>query len=269
MSNLVLSVIRISPVVCLTLLSFCMYAQDDAAELAKKLANPIASLISVPLQNNSDFGIGELKGSRNTLNIQPVIPFSVSPKLNLITRLIVPVMTQYNITGEGESQSGLGDAVLSGFLGPSASKNGLTWGAGPVMSLPIGADRFTVHKFGIGPTAVALKQTNNGWTYGALVNQIWSVGGSESTQDISQMFLQPFFVYNWKSGAGLGGNFEWTRNWTAETNILWFNPTLSGVTTLGSQKVQLVIGPRFNLAAPNNAKADWGLRAVVVLLFPK
>lgn len=245
-----------------------LFAQDDAAELAKKLANPIASLISAPLQNNSDFGIGELKGSRNTLNIQPVVPISLTPKLNLIARVVVPVMTQYNITGEGQSQSGLGDAVLSGFFGPSESKNGFTWGAGPAILLPIGTRAFTANEFGIGPTAVALKQ-QAGWTYGALANQIWTVGGDESNSNISQMFIQPFFVHNWKSGAGIGGNFEWTLNWTANTSILWFNPVLSGVTALGTQKVQLAIGPRFNLDAPDGAKADWGLRSVIVFLFPK
>ena len=249
-----------------------LHAQDTesgAAELAKKLSNPISSLISVPFQNNSDYGIGEYKGSRNTMNIQPVIPVSITPKLNMILRIIVPVVTQYNITGAGEKQSGLSDAVLSAFISPKESKNGITWGAGPVFLLPIGTDDYlTADKFGLGPTAIALKQSN-GWTFGALVNQIWSVGGSESREDVSQMFLQPFLIYNWKSGAGLGGNFEWTQNWKAETTVIWFNPVISGVTSLAKQKVQLAVGPRLNIAAPDGAEADWGWRAVVVFLFPK
>ena len=245
-----------------------LFAQDEAAELAKKLANPVASLISVPLQNNSDFGIGSLKGSRNTMNIQPVVPISLNPKLNLIARVIIPVMTQYNISGEGQRQTGIGDAVLSGFLSPNDSKNGFTWGAGPAFLLPIGSAEFTAHKFGIGPTAVALKQ-QAGWTYGALINQIWTLGDESDNLNMSQMFLQPFLVHNWKTGAGIGGNLEWTFNWTANTNVLWFNPILSGVTALGKQKVQLVIGPRFNLAAPTGGKADWGFRSVIVFLFPK
>ncbi|WP_348799636.1 hypothetical protein [Flavobacterium adhaerens] len=83
------------------------------------------------------------------------------------------------------------------------------------------------------------------------------------------MFVQPFLVYNWKSGAGLGVNMEWTQNWQAETSTVWLNPVLSGVTSLGTQKVQLAVGPRFNLAAPTGQKADWGWRAVLIFLFPK
>jgi hypothetical protein len=83
------------------------------------------------------------------------------------------------------------------------------------------------------------------------------------------MFVQPFFNYNWKSGAGLGANMEWTQNWQANTSVLWLNPTIAGVTALGKQKVQLVAGPRFNLAAPESAKSRFGVRAAVVLLFPK
>lgn len=246
-----------------------LQAQDDAAELAKKLSNPIASLISVPFQNNSDYGIGDLKGSRNTMNVQPVIPIRLSKTLNLIARVILPIVTQYNITGEGEKQNGLSDAVVSAFFSPANSSNGFTWGVGPVFLVPTGTnDYLTTEKFGIGPTAIALKQSN-GWTYGALMNQLWSVAGNEDRGDVSQMFVQPFLTYNWKSGAGLGANLEWTQNWKAETTTLWLNPVLSGVTGLGSQRVQLAIGPRFNLAAPDGAKADWGWRAVVVFLFPK
>lgn len=243
-------------------------AQDEAAELAKKLANPIASLISVPLQNNTDYGIGDGKGARNTLNIQPVIPVSVSKEWNMITRVVIPVVTQYNITAPGEKQSGLGDAVMSAFFSPKNSEK-LTWGVGPALLLPIGTnDYLTTKKFGVGPTAVALKQMN-GWTLGGLINQIWSVAGNADRPDVSQMFVQPFVVYNWKSGAGIGANMEWTQNWKASTGTVWLNPTISAVTSLGKQKTQFVVGPRLNIAAPDGAKADLGWRAVVIFLFPK
>jgi hypothetical protein len=244
------------------------FAQDDAAELAKKLANPIASLISLPLQNNTDYGIGDWQGTRNTMNIQPVLPISITKDINLITRMVLPVVTQYNVTAPGEKQAGLSDVVVSAFFSPKNSEK-ITWGVGPALLLPTGTNDFlTTKKFGVGPTAVALKQMN-GWTLGGLVNQIWSVAGNADRPDVSQMFVQPFLVYNWKSGAGVGANMEWTQNWSASTSTVWFNPTFSAVTSLGKQKTQFVVGPRLNLAAPDGGKADWGWRAVLIFLFPK
>jgi hypothetical protein len=239
-----------------------------AEELAKKLSNPIASLISVPFQNNTDIGIGTNNGARNTLNIQPVIPIRISDNLNLIARCVLPVISQYNVTGMGDSDFGMGNAVLSAFFSPSNSKGGLTWGAGPVFMLPSSNENLSVKKLGIGPTAVALFQSK-GYTIGALVNQIWGVAGKESLDDLSMLFFQPFFSYNWKSGAGIGCNFEISQNWAAKTTSVWFNPTMSAVTSFGKQKTQFVIGPRFNLAAPNGSKADIGVRAAIVFLFPK
>lgn len=243
---------------------------SDAAELAKKLSNPISSLISVPFQNNTDYGIGTLNGTRNTMNVQPVVPLSISKKLNLIARWVQPIITQYNITGAGQKQCGLADAVVSAFLSPANSRNGFTWGAGPVFLVPTGTNDFlTTKKFGIGPTAVALKQVK-GWTIGALMNQIWSVAGDDNRSDVNQMFVQPFVAYNWKSGAGVGLNAEWTQNWEGSNSTVWLNPVFTAVTSIGKQKTQFLFGPRFNLAAPtSNAKADLGWRAGMVFLFPK
>jgi hypothetical protein len=256
-------------VVFSSLMSAGLRAQESAQDLAKKLANPVSSLISVPFQNNSDYGIGRFKGSRNTMNIQPVVPIGISKDLNLIARWVQPIVTQYNITAPGAKQSGLTDAVVSAFISPKEAKNGFTWGAGPVFLMPVATENALASKqFGIGPTIVALKQAN-GWTYGALANQIWGVTGGEGRPKVNQMFVQPFINYNWKTGAGIGGGFEWTQNWTAGTALLWFDPTISGLTSLGKQKVSLAVGPRFNLAAPDGGKASMGWRAVATLLFPK
>lgn len=242
---------------------------ESAEELAKKLSNPIASLISVPFQNNTDVGIGTHGGSRNTLNFQPVIPISLSPSLNLITRVVLPIVSQQDITAPGEKQSGLSDAVISAFFSPAESKNGITWGVGPAILAPTATDKLLgTEKLGVGPTAIILKQVS-GWTYGALVNQIWSVAGSNDRSDVNQMFVQPFFVYNWKSGAGAGGNFEITQNWEGNSTAIFFNPTISGITKLGTQMVQLAIGPRIPISVPEASRPDFGIRAVVSFVFPK
>ena len=242
---------------------------ESAEDLAKKLSNPIASLISVPFQNNLDVGIGQFKGVRNTMNFQPVIPISLSPKLNLITRVVLPFVTQYNITKEGSYQSGLSDAVASAFFSPAITKHGITWGVGPVFLIPTATDTMLgTKKFGIGPTAVMLWQTK-GWTMGALVNQIWSVAGNKDRADVNQMYVQPFMSYNWKSGAGVGLSSEITQNWQASTTSVFIIPTVSGVTKLGKQTIQLVIGPRIQVAAPSGGKADFGVRAALVFVFPR
>lgn len=241
----------------------------DAEELAKKLANPVASLISLPFQNNTDVGIGSYNGSRNTLNIQPVVPIKLSSKLNLIARVVLPIVTQHNITGEGTKQSGLSDALVSAFFSPAKAKNGVVWGAGPALLVPTATEALLgTEKFGIGPTALILKQAN-GWTYGALINQIWSVAGNDERADVNQMFLQPFLTRNWKSGAGIGVSGEITQSWDASTTTAFINPSISGITKVGTQIVSLAVGPRIQVAGPNGSKSDLGIRAACTLVFPK
>lgn len=256
-------------ILCSTLAFSQEKPAQSAEELAKKLSNPIASLISVPFQNNTDVGIGAYNGSRNTLNFQPVIPISLSPKLNLITRVVLPIITQQDITAPGVKQTGLSDAVISAFFSPAEAKNGVTWGVGPAILAPTATDKLLgTEKLGVGPTAIILKQSN-GWTYGALANQIWSIAGSKDRADVNQLFVQPFFMYNWKSGAGIGGNIEMTQNWEANTTAVYLNPIVSGVTKLGTQMIQLAIGPRIPVSMPANGKPDFGVRAVVNFVFPK
>ena len=239
----------------------------SAQELADKLANPVANMISVPFQNNSDWGIGPHNGSKNTLNIQPVVPMKLSPALNLITRYILPVVDQRDITGEGTHQFGLSDLTVSAWVAPANSKNGLIWGAGPVLLIPTATnDYLGTKKFGVGPTALVLKQAK-GLTFGFLANQIWSVAGDEDRGPVNQLFFQPFFAHNFPTGAGLGGNFELTQNWDASTTLLLFNPTISGVTKMGKQPIQMAIGPRIPLAGPDASKPKFGIRAVIIFVF--
>jgi hypothetical protein len=152
--------------------------EDQEAELAKKLQNPVAALISVPIQNNWDFGIGPANAMRYTANIQPVVPISISEDWNLILRTILPVIDAESPVKGGRDAWGLGDITQSFFLSPKAPVGGWILGAGPVMYYPTATDSaLGADKWGAGPTVVALQQTH-GFTYGILANQIWSYAGS-------------------------------------------------------------------------------------------
>lgn len=256
-------------ILLLTLTTHLSAQQKDAGaeQLAMKLSNPVADLISVPFQNNTVWGIGSLNGSQNVLNFQPVIPISVGKNWNIINRIILPMVTQYNITGVAEKQNSLADMLYSIFLSPAKSK--LIWGVGPVMSIPTATNKLTGSgRFSIGPTGVILGQSN-GWTYGCLVNQVWSVGGDPSRGNQTQGYLQPFLGYTWKSGAGFNLNAEMTQNWKVKKTQTYIDFVLSGVTKFGKFPVSLQAGPRIPITAPDNLKGVFGVRAVIVLLFPK
>lgn len=239
----------------------------SAQALADKLANPVASMISLPFQNNTDWGIGLYNGSKNTLNIQPVIPIKLNSNLNLITRYILPVVDQRDVTGNDTHQFGLSDLTISAWVSPAQPKNGLIWGFGPALLIPTATSKYLgTEKFGVGPTALVLKQ-GHGNTFGFLVNQLWSVAGNGSRQPVNQMFFQPFFAHSYPSGASLGSNMELTQNWQTGTTMLFLNPTISGITKIGKQPIQMVIGPRIPLAGPQESKPKFGIRAVLIFVF--
>jgi len=245
--------------------SFSLNAQESSEEIAKKLANPIANLISLPIQSNWDLGIGSSNGTKMTLNIQPVIPITLSANLNLITRWILPVVSQYDITGDSTAQAGLGDGIISAFASPS--KSSLTWGIGPVFLVPTATDKLLgTGKFGIGPTGVILKQAGP-WTIGGLANHLWSVSGDEDRKDVSSTFVNPFVSYTFKSSASVTLNTEYTYDWKSKKNILVVQPLLGAITKLGSQTVSYTIGPRLHFAP--ETRPDYGIRAAITLVFPK
>ena len=147
---------------------------DEGDDLAQQLSNPVASLISVPLQYNRDENFGpDERGDVTRLNIQPVIPFSLDADWNLITRTIVPIVGVDDLPAQGDSEAGLGDILASQFFSPVApTAGGWIWGAGPVWLLPTATDdTLGAEQFGLGPTGVVLKQVGP-WTYGMLANHV-------------------------------------------------------------------------------------------------
>jgi hypothetical protein len=245
--------------------------EHNADELAKRVSNPVAALISVPFQLNPDFGIGPANGTRTTLDIQPVIPMSISEDWNLITRVIVPLTTQHDVFGNSGTQSGIGDITPTFFFSPKApTAGGLIWGAGPVFLLKTASDDLLgQEKWGAGPSVVVLEQTEDHWTYGVLANHIWSFAGNENRPDLSNTFLQPFLTKGIGKGRTIGINSESTYNWNTEKWNVPINVFFTQIVKFGEQLVNLRAGVRYYATTPNDNGPDWGLRFEASFLFPK
>lgn len=258
--------ITVAMLMALVLMVAPLWAQDEA-EMAKKLQNPVANLISVPLQSNWDFGIGPENAMRYTLNVQPVIPISLGKDWNLILRTIIPVISAESPVKGGEDRSGLGDTLQSFFFSPKEpTGGGWIWGAGPAVFYPSGTDGLSAHKWGAGPTAVMLKQ-ESGWTYGLLANHIWSFsGGGES--DISNTYLQPFLTYTTKTYTSFSLNTESTYDWENSQWTVPINLMVSQLLKIGGMPIQFVVGGRVYAERPDGGP-DLGLRFAVTFLFPK
>ena len=244
---------------------------DQAAELAKKLANPVAALTSVPLQYNYDELGGANDGaSKSVLNIQPVTPFSLSEDWNLIVRTILPVIDQQDFPAEAMNESGLGDIVQSFFFSPKAQVGGWILAAGPVGLYPTASeDVLGGEKWGAGPTALALKQ-HGPWTAGFLGNHIWSMAGEDDRADLSVTLLQPFLSYIFqKTKTTIAVNTESTYDWEGETWSVPVNATIAQMFKIGPQIMQLQLGARYWAESPDNGPEGWGARAQLTFLFPK
>jgi len=245
--------------------------QADDAKLAQELTNPLADLMTIPIQMNYDRNIGVRDdGSKLQTNVQPVVPFSLNPDWNIISRTIVPVTWQDDIYPGAGSQFGLGDITLSLFFSPrKVTTGGLIWGAGPVLLLPTATDSLLgADKWGAGPTAVALKLAGP-WTLGALGNHIWSYSGSGNRPDISNSFIQPFAAYTLPSAWTLSVQSESTYNWHSEQWSVPLNFAVAKLVRLGKLPVSLQAGVGYWLESPSTGPEGWRFRLQANFVLPK
>jgi hypothetical protein len=247
-------------------------AEMSAEELAKLAQNPVGNLISLPFQNNTNLNFGPEKGTQNILNIQPVIPISVSNDWNIITRTIVPVIWNPSLGPGIDSKDGVGDTVFTAFLSP-ANPGHWIWGAGPVVQIPTNSSSELGNRnWGLGPSVVVLHLDHGSpWVYGVLVNNIWSLTSDKQGGSYNNGLIQPFVNYNFEGGLYLTSAPILTVDWKAESSQQWTVPIGGGVGKifhLGKLPVNTQLSAYYNVVKPDFG-ANWQIRAQVQLMFPK
>jgi hypothetical protein len=269
----------ISAAGCALLVSVSAMAQEakppapSAEELGKKLTNPVADLVSLPLEMNFMEGVGPYNDLSFVMKFQPVVPFHITKNWNLIGRMILPYLTQPALTTGGTTAAGTGDIVASAFFSPKNSKNGLTWGVGPVFNLPTTTNPMLGSgQWGVGPTFVILKMDGH-MTYGILANQMWGFAdtGNYARTGLNAMYLQPFFAYTTPEAVTYTINSETTANWAASGGDTWTVPInfiVSKVTKLGPFPFQIGGGAGYYVDSPDATGATWQLRTQFTLILP-
>jgi hypothetical protein len=238
-------------------------------DLAKESQNPVGDLISVPFENNTNFGVGEENAVENVLNLKPVYPVNLG-KLNLINRFILPIIYQEErVKGEG-SEFGLGDFTYQAFFSP-AKPGKVIWGAGPAIIFPTHTDeRLGIDKWSAGPAVVVLAKPGH-WLFGGLLQHFWSFAGDDDDPDVDLTSFQYFINYNFEGGWYLTTSPNITANWEADSDDTWTVPVGGGIGRLvrfGKLPVDFKTVAYWNAEKPDGA-ADWTLQLQVKLLFPK
>lgn len=243
--------------------------ENATEELAKAAQNPVASMISLPFQNNTNFNFGPQKKTQNVLNIQPVWPFELNDKWNLITRTILPVISQPEIIPGTKRTFGLGDTTFTAFFSPKDSGKWI-WGVGPAIVLPTATDKaLGSDKWAAGPSVVGLTMPGR-WVIGSLISNVWSFAGA-GDRDINSFLWQYFINYNMPNGWYLTSSPIITANWEASSGNKWTVPVGGGVGRIfriGKQPINASVQAFYNVEKPDFG-ADWQLRATLQFMFPK
>ena len=241
---------------------------EPSEDLQRQSQNPIADLVSVPFQSNTNFNAGPFNRTQEILNIQPVVPMHLSDDWNVISRTIIPLVSQPNPLFDSNT-NGIGDITQSLFLSPSHPGT-LIWGVGPVFTAPSASDPILgTGKVLFGPTAVFLT-TPGHWVLGVLLNNQWSVGGNPLTPAVNSFLAQPFANYNMAHGWYLTTSPIVTSNWLAAAGQQWTVPIGGGigrVFKVGDQPVNAQVAGYYNVIRPTGS-SDWQLRATLAFLFP-
>jgi hypothetical protein len=244
----------------------------DSTRASKESENPVTRWITVPFRYEAGFLDGPYKATKDTFEIdQAVLSFGLNEDWALVTRTKFPAIVQPPKKAGESWTSGLGNGYTTFFLTPQHGE-GFYWGAGPVVYYPSATNPATgVNKWGTGPSAAFFVETAGPWVFGAVANNIWSLGGPVSRSDrTNQFLLNPFVAYHFGDGWSLGSSPNITANWIANGGK-WTVPVgggLSKVIRIGHQRVKLAVDSYYNAIRPKAGFETWTLQFTLTLLFP-
>ena len=244
------------------------YAMDAEDRLAQELNNPLANLITVPIQNNFDYGGGRNdEGFRYTMVAQPVLPFTLNKDWNLITRTVIPFAYVDNVFPN--SESGLGDIVQSLWFSPSRpTDGGLTWGVGPAVLYPTASNRLlSARQWGLGPTAVGV-WLRGPWTFLMLGLHTWGIDPPADRERVNQSFAQIALAYTAPTRTTYFVSTESTYNFNSDQATVPLQLGVNQLLRLGGMPVQLGGLVRYYVEAPVGGP-DWGFRLRMTFVFPR
>jgi len=245
--------------------------EAELNDLAEKVQNPVAKMVSVPLQNNTSFDIGPYHRASNVLNVQPILPLALTRDWNLINRVILPIGYAPDINSLTEGASGVGDLQWTGLVSPN-DMGELKWGVGPILQFPtatqtvLGTGHWT-----LGPSAVVAWQRRP-WSVGALASNQWSYAGESGRSAVNLLTVQPFVNFNMAEGWFLTSSPIITANWKATSGDIWTFPIGGGVGKIfkiASQAMNAQVQAFWNAATPNTNGAGWQARLQIGFLFPE
>ena len=238
-------------------------------ELAMQLKSRVSNLITLPLENDLEFGVGSWDGTRNTLNIEPVVPFPLhNSKWRLVTRTILPLVYEDPAGAKDASgRSGIGDINMSCWVAPDHKINDWVFGTGAVLNLPTAHDSlFGYRKWAAGPTAVAVKQ-KGGVTYGIQLNHQWSFGGP-GVSDVSATLIDPWMSYTWKNGFSVEVESASSYDWKASQWTVPFRFGIGHLLAGGPLPVNLELdGLEYVVRAADDPQ--WGLSLTVTFVLKR
>lgn len=245
-------------------------AQDtSASDLAKAAQNPIASMISLPIQSNIDFDWGPNGDTFAVTNIQPVLPFTLNDDWNLVTRTILPIVSQPGVTPDQSRKWGTSDTLITAFFVPNDS-GAWTWGVGPMVQLPTTSNsRLGKDEWGAGISAVALTMPGR-WVLGGLISNLWGISEAPGNE-INSFTFQPFVNYNFNKGWYFTFSPIISANWEADNGQKWTVPFGGGIGKIfkiGKQAMNAQAHYYYNLEKPD-ITGDWSIRLQLQFMFPK